>query len=96
MEVMEMTEKMRNGREPTLPLANALVGQTVIFAGVNGGGEALLHRLAEMGLTSGVKMLVVNRGPGPFIIEARNCRLVLGQGMVERLLVRPEFFQDEQ
>jgi Fe2+ transport system protein FeoA len=94
MEVMEMTEKARNGRNPTLPLANALVGQTVIFAGVNGGGR-LLHRLAEMGLTSGVKMLVVHRGPGPFIISVRNSRLVLGQGMVERILVKPELFQDE-
>lgn len=96
MEVMEMIEKAQNGRKPTLPLANALVGQTVIFAGVNGGGERLLHRLAEMGLTGGVKMLVVNRGPGPFIIEVRHCRLVLGQGMVERISVRPELFQDEQ
>jgi DtxR family Mn-dependent transcriptional regulator len=96
MEVMEMAEKTQSGRKPTLPLANALVGQTVIFAGVHGGRESLLHRLAEMGLTSGVKMLVVNRGPGPFIIEARGSRLVLGQGMVERILVRPELFQDEQ
>jgi Fe2+ transport system protein FeoA len=40
-------------------------------------------------------MLVVHRGPGPFIISVRNSRLVLGQGMVERILVKPELFQDE-
>jgi ferrous iron transport protein A len=68
-------------------LSMALVGQTVTFIGVDG-GKSVAHRLAEMGLTPGMRFEVVNRGPGPFIIEVRGMRLVLGQGMVDRIQVR--------
>ncbi|OPX22439.1 MAG: hypothetical protein B1H04_05005 [Planctomycetales bacterium 4484_123] len=71
-----------------MPLSMALVGQTVRFA-VARAGPGLLRRLAEMGLTPGEPMEVINRGPGPFIVQVRGTRLVLGRGMVDKILVRP-------
>ena len=74
---------------PPMPLAMALVGQTVSFAGVRGGGRGLRRRLAEMGLVPGEKMEVLNRGPGPFIVFVKGTRLLLGRGMADRVVVRP-------
>ena len=74
-------------RRPVMPLAMSPVGQTVSFVSARGGG--LTHRLAELGLTPGEKMQILNRGPGPFIVSVRGTRLILGRGMVHRILVRP-------
>ncbi len=71
-----------------MPLSMARVGQTVLFVAVAEGGYGLTHRLAEMGVTPGMRMVVLNQGPGPFIVSVRGTRLVLGRGMVERILVR--------
>jgi Fe2+ transport system protein FeoA len=72
-----------------MPLSLALVGQTVRLVGLVDAGAGLTHRLAEMGLTPGQRFEVINRGPGPFVISVRGGRLVLGKGMVGRMLVRP-------
>jgi Fe2+ transport system protein FeoA len=90
---------------PTMPLSHALVGQTLTYMGINGHehghehghhehgggrqGDILMHRLAELGLTPGMRLEVINRSPGPFIVQVRGTRLVLGRGMVERIVVRP-------
>ena len=73
---------------PMMPLAMALVGQNVRFMTATG-GAGLARRLAEMGLTPGEQMEVINRGPGPFIISVRGTKLVLGRGMVHKIFVRP-------
>ena len=73
---------------PMMPLAMALVGQTVTFASAQG-GRGLAQRLADMGLTPGEAIEILNRGPGPFIVAVRGARLVLGRGMVHRIFVRP-------
>jgi Fe2+ transport system protein FeoA len=74
---------------PTMPLTACRAGQRVSFAGLRHGGAGLSHRLAEMGLVPGVEMEVVNPGPGPFIVCVRGSRLLLGRGMVNKILVRP-------
>jgi ferrous iron transport protein A len=53
------------------------------------GGEAVRHRLADMGITMGTRLKVV-RGRGPMIVEVRGHRLVLGHGMVEKVQVEPD------
>lgn len=74
---------------PVMRLEMALVGQTVLFEGIRGRGRGLTHRLAEMGLLPGEEMEILNRGPGPFIVTVKGTRLLLGRGMVGRILVRP-------
>jgi Fe2+ transport system protein FeoA len=71
-----------------MPLADTLVGQTVRFVGVDDPTVALTHRLAELGLTPGERLEVINRGPGPFIVSVRGARLLLGRGMAGKVLVR--------
>ena len=80
--------KQDSADDPAMPLAAALVGQTVTFVSARG-GPGLIHRLAELGITPGAQLGVINRGPGPFIVSVRGGRLVLGRGMVHRILVRP-------
>ena len=72
----------------SMPLNTALTGQNLVYLGVQDGGHRLAHRLAEMGLTPGQPLEVVNRSGGPFIVSVRGTRLVLGRGMVRRILVR--------
>jgi len=72
-----------------MPRAVAFVCQRVTFVGVIHGGSGLSHRLAEMGITPGEEIRIINRGPGPFIVEVRGTRFFLGRGMVHRILVRP-------
>jgi len=85
-----MTDRQDDANTPpAMPLAMAAVGQTVRFVAVTGGGAGLTHRLAEMGLTPGEAVEVVSRSQGPFIVQVRGTRLVLGRGMVQRMLVRP-------
>jgi ferrous iron transport protein A len=54
------------------------------------GGFGLVRRLAEMGLTPGVKVRVLRKGPfrGPFEIEVRGVMLALGYGVASRVFVR--------
>ena len=72
-----------------IPLSATVTGQEVSLARVDA-GRAMTHRLAEMGLIPGVRFTIVTRGrPGPFVIAVKNTRLVIGHGMVDRVLVRP-------
>lgn len=54
------------------------------------GGFGLVRRLAEMGLTPGVEIKVLRRGPfrGPFEIEVRGVALALGRGVASKVFVR--------
>jgi Fe2+ transport system protein FeoA len=70
-------------------LAAISPGQEVLLVAYQG-GRRFQHRLAEMGLVPGARFRVISRGrPGPFLISLRGARLMLGHGMVDRLLVRP-------
>ena len=52
-------------------------------------GRGLQQRLAEMGLLPGCRLRVLSGGRGPFVVAVKGSRLVLGHGMVGRILVRP-------
>ncbi len=82
------SEKGDPGNPPLMPLTMAAVGQRVLFVRAEG-GYGLTRRLAEMGLTPGEVLEVINCGRGPYIVSVRGGRLVLGRGMVHRIFVRP-------
>ena len=50
------------------------------------GGYGFVQRLAEMGIAAGTEVRVL-RGRGPMIVEVKGQRLVIGHGMVDRILV---------
>jgi len=82
---------MRNPINPIptklIPLTSAKLGQRVRVAQVDGGHE-LRSRLCAMGLTPGTPVQVVCDSGGPVVLDVLGGRLVLGQGMVSKILVR--------
>lgn len=54
------------------------------------GGRGLQQRLADMGIGPGARIRIESSGrPGPFVVGVKGARFVLGQGMVDRIRVKP-------
>ena len=72
-----------------MPLSMASPGEEVRLVGIRG-GWGIRRRLADMGLTPGEKVWVVQSGPsGPLLIAVRDSRLALGRGMAHKIMVEP-------
>jgi len=72
-----------------MPLSLAKNDKEVRLIGIQC-GRRMRRRLAELGLTVGVRLQVLhNAGKGPVILGVRDCRLALGQRVAQRLLVAP-------
>lgn len=70
-----------------MPLAMAGSDEIVSVVEIRA-GFGLKRRLADMGLSPGVSLRVIqSQGHGPVIIDLRGSRLALGRGMVQRILV---------
>ena len=69
------------------PLSMVSPGETVKIANVRA-GWGLQRRLADMGLTTGVKIKVVHsQGRGHVVINVRGSRLALGHGVAHKIMV---------
>ena len=78
-----------NPNTDTIPLSETHVDDEVELVSIDG-GRAIQHRLAELGLITGVQFRILSKGqPGPFIILLRQTRLVLGRGMIDSVIVSP-------
>lgn len=72
---------------PPMPLAMASPGRVVQLVDIRA-GRGLTRRLADMGLTPGVNIRVINsQMPGPVVIDFRGSRLVLGHGVAHKIFV---------
>ena len=70
-----------------MPLAMACLYEEVTVVNIRG-GRGLTRRLADMGLTPGTVLRVINsQMPGPVVIDLRGSRLVLGFGVAQKILV---------
>ena len=68
-------------------LSRAKTGETVTVIAL-GAGWGLQRRLADMGLTPGVKVKVISSGrPGQVVVEVRGSRMALGHGVTAKILV---------
>jgi len=71
----------------TIPLAMVKPGETVQVTEVRAGG-GLQRRLADLGLTRGVRIKVINsQRPGPVLINLRGARVALGRGVAQKIAV---------
>ena len=70
------------------PLSRARANEELTLVEINA-GRKLTHRLAELGLTPGVKLRVVQVNGGPLLVSVRGSRIALGRGMADKLLVIP-------
>ncbi len=70
-----------------MPLSMVQSGESVQVAAVRA-GWGLQRRLADMGLTPGVRVKVINsQGRGPVILDLRGSRLALGHGVAHKIMV---------
>jgi len=70
-----------------MPLAMARPGELVTVIGVRA-GWGLQRRLADLGLTPGVQIRVINsQMPGPVLIDLRGSRVALGRGVAQKVMV---------
>jgi Fe2+ transport system protein FeoA len=70
-----------------MPLALVQVGRQVRFVAVDA-GRGLARHLAAMGLVPGVEIQVVsNPVRGPFLIDVKGSRIMLGRGMAHKIRV---------
>jgi len=70
-----------------MPLAMARPGELITVIGVRA-GWGLQRRLADMGLTPGVQIRVINsQMPGPVLIDLRGSRVALGRGIAQKVMV---------
>lgn len=74
--------------EPLVPLCTIPSGTTVRLACVEA-GHRLRGYLAALGLIVNVPIRIIsNNGAGQIILSVRNSKIVLGQGMSRKILVR--------
>jgi ferrous iron transport protein A len=73
----------------TMYLNKASSGQQAKLVSIEA-GRGLTHRLAELGLTPGVEIAVVQaERHGPILISVRGSRIALGRGMAHKLKIIP-------
>jgi ferrous iron transport protein A len=71
-------------------LARAAAGETVTIVAVKM-GWGMQRRLADLGMTPGTEIKMISSGGrGPVVLEIRGSRLALGQGVADKIIVRPE------
>ena len=83
-----MSEESHNhehDHEPVCPLTLAPVGQDLRLCQLCK-GRKMARRLAELGLTPGVCLRVVQDAGGPLLVSVRNSRVALGRGIADKLL----------
>ena len=70
-----------------MPLSMVSPGETVKIATIRA-GWGLQRRLADMGLTPGVKVKVIqHHGRGHLVINFRDSKLALGHGVSNKIMV---------
>jgi len=72
----------------SFPLTFAARGQTVILAEIRA-GDKLRRRLADLGLTIGMQVRIVQEdASGPVILAVKHdSRLAVGRGMAQKIMV---------
>ncbi len=70
-----------------MPLSMVQSGESVQVAAIRA-GWGLQRRLADMGLTPGVRVKVINSGGrGPVVLDIRGSSLALGHGIAHKIMV---------
>ena len=69
------------------PLSKIRSGQKARLVAIEA-GRGLCNRLASMGFVSDVEIKVISNGhPGPFVINVKGSKVMLGRGMANKIMV---------
>ena len=78
-----------------MPLSMVSSGEIVTVLAVRA-GWGLQRRLADLGLTPGVRVKVISSGrPGQVVLDVRGSRLALGHGVAGKIMVSAGGSQDK-
>ncbi len=70
-----------------IPLSKIRSGEKARLVTIEA-GRGLNNRLASMGLVSDVEISVIsNSHPGPFVINVKGSKVMLGRGMANKIMV---------
>ena len=75
----------RKGQRGPFPLSAAIPQERVRLVGIRA-GRRLVRRLADLGLTPGTE-ITVWRASGPVVVVLHRCRIVLGRGAADSVIV---------
>ena len=76
-----------------MPLVAARPGERLVVEGFSGGSRARI-RLMSMGLRTGDRVEVItNLNEGQIAVAVDNRRFVIGRGLAQKILVRPDRYQ---
>lgn len=70
----------------TFPLTSVAPGQQVRLVEIMADHQ-VTHRLAELGLTPGVELEIIQDSGGSFLVAVRNTRLALRRAIASAILV---------
>ena len=80
--------RMSTPTENSMPLTDATEGDELELVEIRGGAE-LQHRLTEMSLRVGATFTLTSRvRSGPYMIQVKGTKFMLGRGMIDRVFVR--------
>lgn len=69
------------------PLSKIRTGEKARLVTIEA-GRGMSNRLASMGLVSNTEITVIsNSHPGPFVINVKGSRVMLGRGMANKIIV---------
>jgi len=69
-----------------LPMLNA--GEAACVSRILPCGQGLARKLTAMGLSPGAKVTVLNGRGGPLLLRVGECRIAVGLGMAQRVMVK--------
>ena len=72
----------------TMPMSFAPIGSTVEIVNILM-GQTLNKKLMEMGLSTGSQIKIVKNDGGQLILGVAGSKLALGQGMGQKIMVKP-------
>ncbi len=71
----------------TRPLSTVCNDESVTVVRIEA-GKGLVSRLTSLGVIPKTPLTVINNGhPGPFVIEVKKSRIILGKGMANKIIV---------
>lgn len=86
MKSQQSEQVSKEAKKRAIPLSMVTNGQTVRLIRIDA-GKKLTHRLNELGLTPGVKLMLVHDSGGPLLLSVRDSRVAIGRGMADKLHV---------
>lgn len=87
MEIYGLCPACAHEPDRPVPLSQAEPGECLVVCG-HTGGDDLQRRLSDMGLNPGAEVEVLGGNGGPLVVACRGCRLALGRGMCDKIMVK--------